>query len=78
MYCNARRKQSEYSGRPEPGTENEKKKKPLVPGVPFSISSSTNALNEELIAFGNYKSKQLAVESFNKWLKNKVNYEMQN
>ena len=50
----------------------------MVPGVPFSISPSTNALNEELVSFSKYKSKQFAVENFNKWLKNKVNYEIHN
>lgn len=78
MYCDAKKRQSEYNGRPIAGVDYEKKKnKPLIPPVPFSLTPSKNALHEERDATDKHDRRQQVIESFNAKLKAKVDRKME-
>jgi hypothetical protein len=72
MYCDAKKRESEYAGRPHLGQTEKKDIRDAIPKVPFSINPSENAHNEEYLAHQAFDRKQKVVESFNSKLRAKV------
>jgi hypothetical protein len=47
MFCEAKKRQSEYAGRPHLGQTEKKDIAATIPGIPFSVNPTCNAEIEE-------------------------------
>ena len=57
MFCEAKKRQSEYAGRPHLGQTEKKDITATIPAIPFSVNPTTNASYEELLAHQRYDRK---------------------